>query len=206
MTTKEKILTEALALFATKGCSAVCLSEIAEAVGIKTPSLYKHYKSKEDLFRSCVEVFAERMEAIRSDIRLPGSKAPSLSYETISEDQLIGIADALFLFYLRDPVASGFRKMLLIERYHNPELNKLYEDIFIIGAVNYEEAIFSRLMDAGIISRGDPHLAAIRFYSPIFFLLQKYDLRPDETAQAEQELSLLVRDFFEKYRAENEKQ
>lgn len=46
MTTKEKILKEALNLFAEKGYNAVYVGEIADAVGIKAPSLYKHYKSK----------------------------------------------------------------------------------------------------------------------------------------------------------------
>lgn len=48
MTTKQKILNEALTLFAEKGYSAVYVGEIADAVGIKTPSLYKHYKNKQN--------------------------------------------------------------------------------------------------------------------------------------------------------------
>ena len=83
MTTKQKILNEALSLFSEKGYSAVYVGDIAEAVGIKTPSLYKHYKSKQDIFNSCVEVFSERMENIRTDLRLPGSKVASFSYETV---------------------------------------------------------------------------------------------------------------------------
>ena len=39
--TKEKILNESLRLFAKKGYSAVGVAEIADAVGIKAPSLYK---------------------------------------------------------------------------------------------------------------------------------------------------------------------
>ena len=58
MNTKQKILAEALSLFSEKGYSAVYVGEIAEAVGIKAPSLYKHYKSKQDIFNSCVEVFS----------------------------------------------------------------------------------------------------------------------------------------------------
>lgn len=46
MTTKEKILKQALCLFAEKGYNALYVGEIASAVGIKAPSLYKHFKSK----------------------------------------------------------------------------------------------------------------------------------------------------------------
>ncbi len=65
MTTKQKILNEALALFAEKGYSAVFVGEIADAVGIKALSLYKHYKSKQDIFNACVEVFSERMQLLK---------------------------------------------------------------------------------------------------------------------------------------------
>ena len=179
MTTKQKILNEALTLFAEKGYSAVYVGEIADAVGIKTPSLYKHYKSKQDIFNSCVEVFAERMENIRNNMQLPGSKTASFSYETIAEEHLIEVANALFMFYLQDNVAAKFRKMLMIERYHNPEINRLFEDFFIIRAIDHEKEIFSKLIDAKVIKGENPHIIALRFYTPIFYLLQKYDMRPN---------------------------
>lgn len=208
MTTKQKILNEALTLFAEKGYSAVYVGEIADAVGIKTPSLYKHYKSKQDIFNSCVEVFAERMENIRNNMQLPGSKTASFSYETIAEEHLIEVANALFMFYLQDNVAAKFRKMLMIERYHNPEINRLFEDFFIIGAIDHEKEIFSKLIDAKVIKGENPHIIALRFYTPIFYLLQKYDMRPNEIEEAKHELTLVVQEFCKTYkgtRNDNEK-
>ena len=202
MTMKQKILNEALSLFSEKGYSAVYVGEIAEAVGIKTPSLYKHYKNKNDIFNSCVEVFSERMEHIGLDLQLPGSKTASFSYETVAEEQLIEVANSLFMFYLLDHVAAKFRKMLMIERYHNPELNQLFEDLFITGAIEHEEKIFSDLIDAKKIKRGNPHVIALRFYTPIFYLLQKYDMRHDEIDKAKQELSLMVQEFCKTYKGE----
>lgn len=202
MTTKQKILNEALSLFAEKGYSAVYVGEIAEAVGIKTPSLYKHYKNKNDIFNSCVEVFSQRMEQIRADLRLPGSKAPSFSYEAVAEEQLIEVANALFMFYLLDHVAAKFRKMLMIERYHNPQLNQLFEELFITGAIDHEEKIFSDLIDAKIIKGDNPHVIALRFYTPIFYLLQKYDMRHGEVDKAKQELTLMVQEFCKTYKGE----
>ena len=208
MTTKQKILNEALTLFAEKGYSAVYVGEIADAVGIKTPTLYKHYKSKQDIFNSCVEVFAERMENIRNNMQLPGSKTASFSYETIAEEHLIEVANALFMFYLQDNVAAKFRKMLMIERYHNPEINRLFEDFFIIRAIDHEKEIFSKLIDAKVIKGENPHIIALRFYTPIFYLLQKYDMRPNEIEEAKHELTLVVQEFCKTYkgtRNDNEK-
>ena len=201
-------MNEALTLFAEKGYSAVYVGEIADAVGIKTPSLYKHYKSKQDIFNSCVEVFAERMENIRNNMQLPGSKTASFSYETIAEEHLIEVANALFMFYLQDNVAAKFRKMLMIERYHNPEINRLFEDFFIIRAIDHEKEIFSKLIDAKVIKGENPHIIALRFYTPIFYLLQKYDMRPNEIEEAKHELTLVVQEFCKTYkgtRNDNEK-
>ena len=43
--TKERILAEAVRLFAERGYEPVSVEMIAAAVGIKAPSLYKHYRS-----------------------------------------------------------------------------------------------------------------------------------------------------------------
>lgn len=202
MTTKQKILNEALTLFSEKGYSAVYVGDIAAAVGIKAPSLYKHFKSKQEIFDSCVEVFSERMEQIRNELRLPGTTRADISYQTADTGKIINIAIGLFMFYLKDDVAAKFRKMLMIERYHNPELNKLFEELFIIGAVKHEEKIFSDLIEAKIIREENPHIVALRFYTPIFYLLQKYDTHLDKTEEAKQELILMVKEFCNTYKAE----
>ena len=199
MTTKQKIQKEAMTLFAEKGYGAVYVGDIAKAVGIKTPSLYKHYRSKQDIFDSCVEVFSERMEQVRNELRLPDTPRAEVSYQTVTTEKLTDFATALFLFYLKDEVAAKFRKMLMIERYHNPELNRLFEELFINGAIDYEEKIFSDLIDAQIVKEEDPHILALRFYSPIFYLLQKYDMRPDEEETAKQELASMVQEFCRTY-------
>ena len=202
MNTKEKILKEALTLFAEKGYSAVYVSDIADAVGIKAPSLYKHYKSKQEIFDSCVEVFSKRMEQVRTDLRLPDTANAEVSYHTANMDMITSIAVNLFMFYLQDDVASKFRKMLMIERYHNPELNTLFDNLFIDGAVKHEEKIFSDLIESKIIKKENPHIIALRFYTPIFYLLQKYDMNPDMVEKAKQELTLMVQEFCNTYRAE----
>ena len=43
--TKERILLEALKLFSNEGYEAVSVEQIAVAVGIKAPSLYKHLRA-----------------------------------------------------------------------------------------------------------------------------------------------------------------
>lgn len=54
--TRAQILTESRVVFGRKGYAEASLREIAEAVGIKTPSLYAHFPSKEALYEA---VYAE---------------------------------------------------------------------------------------------------------------------------------------------------
>lgn len=61
--TKEKILDTALELFSEKGFLAVTTQEIAEKVGIKAPSLYKHYESKQAIFDAILDKINQRYKS-----------------------------------------------------------------------------------------------------------------------------------------------
>ena len=200
MSTKERILNEALRLFSERGYNDVYVSDIAEAVGIKAPSLYKHFKGKQEIFDSCVEKFYERMTQVRNELLLPDTLQSELSYQTVDMNQIIEFATGLFMFYWKDEVASRFRRMLILERYRNQDLNKIYEDLFIHGAVQHEETIFSSLIAEGVIKKVDMHVAALRFYTPIYYLLQKYDMHPEQEEDAKKELVTMVTEFCETYK------
>ncbi|WIY01208.1 TetR/AcrR family transcriptional regulator [Amycolatopsis mongoliensis] len=49
------VLDVALTLFAERGFHGTALSQIAECLGIRTPSLYNHMRSKQDLLRAIVD-------------------------------------------------------------------------------------------------------------------------------------------------------
>ena len=62
MPTKERILYAALDLFAQKGYDGVGVDLIAENAGLKGPSLYRHYKGKEDIFNSLIDLVDSHYE------------------------------------------------------------------------------------------------------------------------------------------------
>ena len=51
-TTPERVLDAAEDLFAQKGYSATSLGDVADKVGIRSPSLYNHFKNKEALYQA----------------------------------------------------------------------------------------------------------------------------------------------------------
>lgn len=202
MTTREKILKEALNLFSKKGYSDVYVGEIAEAVGVKAPSLYKHFSGKQEIFDSCVREFYTRMTRVRNELQLPDTPRSGGSYQTAGANQIVDYTVGLFMFYLRDDIASGVRKMLLTGRYRDPELNRMYEELFITGAVEHETAIFTELINAGVIKKEDPQIIALHFYTPVYYLLQKYDTQPDRDEDAKKELTSMILEFCETYKGD----
>ena len=54
-TTPERILDAAENLFAQKGYSATSLGDVADEVGIRSPSLYNHFKNKEALYQAVLD-------------------------------------------------------------------------------------------------------------------------------------------------------
>jgi AcrR family transcriptional regulator len=68
--TSEAVLDAALTLFAARGYHGTALSQIAESLGIRTPSLYNHMRSKQGLLETIIErtlddVLADFHDAVR---------------------------------------------------------------------------------------------------------------------------------------------
>jgi AcrR family transcriptional regulator len=53
--TADRILDAAEDLFAEKGYSATSLGDVADRVGIRSPSLYNHFRNKEALYQAVLE-------------------------------------------------------------------------------------------------------------------------------------------------------
>ena len=75
LSTKERIRTEALHLFAQYGYDAISVAQIAKAVGIQAPSLYKHYASKEDIFLAIIKEMEKRYAQHAAGMQINGSDA-----------------------------------------------------------------------------------------------------------------------------------
>ena len=101
ITTKERILKESLTLFSEKGYSDVSVGEIARAVGIKAPSLYKHYKNKQEIFDSCVNKFFEGMTLVRNRFYDQNTSMDNKIYENADIDKIVEMSIGLFMFYLK---------------------------------------------------------------------------------------------------------
>ncbi len=60
---RRDILLACADVFARRGFAAATLAELAEAAGFAAPSLYRYFASKEEIFRSLVEMLVREMDA-----------------------------------------------------------------------------------------------------------------------------------------------
>ena len=165
MHTKQRILLEALRLFSRKGYDAVSVEQIADAVGIRAPSLYKHYKSKQDIFDAIFEETAKRYGAFTDSIsvHLSDSEQDIQVFRAITADGLVEKVKSLISYSLHDEFVSQFRRMVTIEQFRSPELSALYSQRYVAQIQDYHRELFRRMIAAGVMRQEDPELLAMMY-------------------------------------------
>ena len=169
-TTKQRILTEAVKLFAKDGYEAVSVEQIAKAVGIKAPSLYKHYRSKRDIFDSILRVMERRDGENAAACSLPEGTAEEMpeAYARSSAEELIPFSKQQFRYWTEDEFASSFRRLLTVEQYRSEEMNGLYQQYLGAGPLHYVADVLGSQAEA------------LAFYGPMFLLYSVCDAADDK--------------------------
>ena len=202
MGTKKKILDVALTLFSEKGYGNVYVGQIAEGVGIKAPSLYKHYKSKKDIFEAILEEMRNRYNKEASRLNMTGNDflIDSKLYNNISEDELVKMGIGLFSFFLHDEYECKFRKMLTIEQFSNKELAELFSQQYFNEPLKYQTGLLQLLIMQGHMKNEDANVMALQFFAPIYLLMTVCDREPQREAEALQILEKHIRQFNRMYK------
>lgn len=171
--TKEKILEEALKLFARSGYMGTSMNDIASQLGVTKAALYKHYSSKQEILDSIVERM-NQMDLQRSkEYKMPEGEMEEVieGYKNIALEKIKQYTKVQFLHWTEEEFSSCFRKMLTLEQYRDPEMSRLYQHYLSEGPLQYMETIFS-----GIVNNSEEaKQLAINFYGPIFLLYSIYD-------------------------------
>ena len=202
MDTKKKILDVALTLFSEKGYGNVYVGQIAEGVGIKAPSLYKHYKSKRDIFEAILEEMRNRYDKEAAHLNMTGNDflIDSKLYNNISEDELVKMGIGLFSFFLHDEYECKFRKMLTIEQFSNKELAELFSHQYFNEPLKYQTGLLQLLIMQGYMKNEDANVMALQFFAPIYLLMTLCDREPQREAEALQILETHIRQFNRMYK------
>ena len=196
--TKQRILEKSLELFSTKGYDAVSVGEIAKAVGIKAPSLYNHFPSKQAIFDAILETTSAHYQKDTAEIavHVQDSQKDIPVFSHISEELLVEKVRQIFLYSLHDKTVSRLRKLLTIEQFRSAELSKMYNERYVDRLANYHAGLFAHLMEKGQIKQYDPYVLVLMYVSPIMTLMGVCDRQPEREDECLQKLDKHVRLFF----------
>ena len=115
MNRKEEIILAALDVASENGLKSISMSRIAGKVGIKTPSLYNHFKSKEELIQSMYGFLREKAQQNR-----PSGLIDPEDYTSKSLEQILEEALSAYYGMITDPDMLRFFRVLYSERSVNP--------------------------------------------------------------------------------------
>ena len=196
--TKKRILEKALELFAANGYDSVSVSEIANAVGIKAPSLYSHYPSKQAIFDAIIEDTALQYEKYtdKINVHVRDAKKDIGEFSEITEEFLVRKVRQIFSYSLHSEAISRFRRMMTIEQLRSEELSALYTERYVDRMVRYHSEIFKNLIANGEIKNENPETLAMMYVSPVITLLGVCDRRPEREEECTKKLDEHVRLFY----------
>ena len=192
MSTKEKILDAALTLFAENGYNGTSVEQIAKAVGIKAPSLYKHYKSKEDILNALVDSAEARYEEMFGSERNIG-KIPE------SREEFIEMTMGRISFTMRDPIIRKTRMFLVQEQFRNQRTSEVTTRHQLDGIQRMYAKILKGMMDKGLVKQDDPELLSAELTAPAVLQIARADRQPQCEKDALECIERHLRHFCDVY-------
>ena len=173
---KEEILIVALHLFARDGYEAVSVSQIAGELDMTKGALYRHYKSKRDIFDCIVQRMEQQDSEQARQNEVPEESIENVpeEYQNVSVEDFVGYSKSMFEYWTEDDFASSFRKMLTLEQFRNEEMQNLYQQYLVSGPAEYVKDLFKNM------EIKNPEEEAVKFYANMFFYYSMYDGAADK--------------------------
>lgn len=188
-TTKDRILNEALIMFAENGYKGTNLRDFAAQLGLSKSALYKHFESKEAIWNALLD----KMEAYYA---ARFGSADNLPPMPKSYEELVALTMKQISFTIHDPQINLTRKLLLTEQFHDQRVCKLATKHFLESTANIYTVIFEKMMQSGLLKQTDPAMLAFAFTSPITSLVHLYTREPDRHAEVLERIEQFVRYFI----------
>jgi AcrR family transcriptional regulator len=172
MTTKEIIFETAVDLFSKNGYSGTSIRDITKIVGIRESSLYKHFKSKEEILVSIFEYFISEYNK------------PELSDDKLTEilqktdiEQFLTIGIKQFFEQVEKPIMERIFRILIIEQYRVVKAKELLLVELIEKPIGFYTKVFDYKINQGQIKEFSSNKLAIELHYPIFALVYEYSLK-----------------------------
>ena len=204
MSTKESILEEALRQFSQKGFDGTSMSDIAKPLGITKAALYKHFKSKQQIFDEIIVESEEKYKDVLdilsvhflNDNKGKMNKKDVDVYSGISAEGLSKNVLKFVRFSMNDEYSRQVRRMLTISQFQSRELSEMYTRRYVDAMLGFDEKLFEQLIKAEVIKKGNPKVLAAMFYAPVIMYMGIWDREPERAKECEKAIRNHVKQFF----------
>ena len=190
--TKERILDEALRQFSQKGYDGTNIRELTASLGLVKSSMYKHYKSKEEIWNSLLD----RMIAYYNERFGSAENLPPVP-DTL--DELVAMTMRMVDITVHDERIVMTRKLLSIEQYRDDRARQLATKHFLTGLTEMFTYIFDGMMKKGLLRNDDPKMLAFAYTAPVSSLIHLCDREPEKAADAISQIKAFSRHFIKTY-------
>lgn len=198
--TKQVILAAALDLFSTQGFEATSMQQIAEAVGIRKPSLYSHFAGKQEILDELTQTVMEQYEKhslfAQADWDSPDFTSGK---QDITEDDVLQMILKHFHYIVHDPQISKSRKMLTIEQFQNPKLKELQTKQNYTDVMRYFTGLVKFLIRRKKLFGSDAEIMAAQLCLPLTVWINLCDREPEREDEIAGLIERHVRQFFKIY-------
>lgn len=185
--TRERTLAAALELFGRKGYDGVSLGDIAQAVGIKAPSLYKHFESKEALFAAVTPAVSGHYHTLWAEV--------DAAQRQLERD--IHVLGSFSAERLESETLAWVNRELDVGCNHRAFANQCPQGVRWLWdePLALYEGFFARLIEAQSMRRGDAHVMAVEYLAPIVHLMALADRDESRQRAVTEEVRKHVRQF-----------
>lgn len=197
--TKDIILDVAIELFAEKGYNRVSIREIAKAVGIKGSSIYNHFKSKEEIMETMLNLYKEESDKYFSGFYMDANIDSLI--ESVPMEEMLEKSLFMSLGFMVVPRVNRLFKVITSELSYNCKCRDFFLQEFIVVPRVILKEIFGKLAERGRVKSEDPELLAMEFYSFVIYkFYEDYILRGENNMDFEKMKSEFTRhiSFFVK--------
>lgn len=176
MDTRTKIINSSIKNFLNLGYEKTSLELIASEVGIKKPSIYYHFKNKEELFSFSLEYILEAMKSKISNLN-PAEASPRYMLEHILSSLMdfnIDLSMSIGVDYNK-PI--NIVNLFHLSRERFPSLNKSIDDYYNILQHNIENIIMMGQKNGEVKPEINPKQLSteiIAWYEGLFTLSSVY--------------------------------
>lgn len=190
--TKEKILLAALDLFSERGYDEASIDMIAETVGIKGPSIYAHYKGKEDILNSLIVMMEQRYDENFGNV-INLDKIPE------SLDEFKEYCFKRIEFAMKDIQIKKVRRFCIKEQYRDEKIAALTSKHQLTGNQEMFALILEKMMDKKLIQIFDSQLLALELISPVTLMLEISDREPHRINEMLEQIDAHLTHFINVY-------